>query len=190
MNVRSASLAIASLSMTVLGCASAPDKLLPPREMHHIADDIANCANYESLNPRFRAAFEFLKRPDLASLADGTYTIVKDPAGGKDLAWAILGVSPLKPFGAVQHPEVHARYIDIQAPLSGEETIGLIDMDAAATPGFDAEKDIGFIDAATRPQTLKPGQFAIFFPPHGGHAPCCALDGSKSVRKVVIKVLR
>ena len=179
-----------ALSLLVIGCGCAPEEKQAGNDMHHIIDDIANCAKYESLDPRFKAAFEFLKRPDLASLENGTYSVVKDPAGGKDLVWAMVSDSALKPFGAMQHPEVHSKYIDIQSPISGEETMGLIDMDAAATPGFDAEKDIGFIDAVTRPQTLKPGQFAIFFPPHGGHAPCLSLDGAKSVRKLVIKVLK
>ena len=173
-----------SLCLTsLLGCATG-------EKMNHIVDDVANCAKYESINPHFKAAFEFLKRPDLASLPDGTYSIAKDPAGGKDLAWAIVSDSPLKPVGKVQHPEVHSAYIDIQAPISGEETIGFIDMDAANTPGFSAEKDIGFIDAATDLHVIKPGQFAIFLPPYGGHAPCLSANGATSVRKVVIKVRR
>lgn len=38
--------------------------------------------------------------------------------------------------------------------------------------------------------TARPGEFAVFFPPKGGHAPSCiATGGPDRIRKLVIKVL-
>ena len=38
------------------------------------------------------------------------------------------------------------------------------------------------------PWTIEKGEFAVFFPGEGAHAPCLTVDGSRFVRKVVIKV--
>ena len=35
---------------------------------------------------------------------------------------------------------------------------------------------------------LKPGEFAIFFPEKGAHAPGLSSDGPRKIRKLVIKV--
>lgn len=57
-------------------------------------------------------------------------------------------------------------HADIQAPLSGPETIWVCEL----------------------PLTLRPGEFAVFFPWIDAHMPCCSLDGATSVKKLVIKV--
>ena len=41
---------------------------------------------------------------------------------------------------------------------------------------------------ATKPVALNPGEFAIFFPPDGAHAPGHSSNGERTIRKVVIKV--
>ena len=86
--------------------------------------------------------------------------------------------------------EAHRRFIDIQAPLTGPETIGLAQMDAAAQAlPFDEENDYVLYEGKSEPVTLKPGDFAIFFPPDGAHAPCAhAPGGPEKIKKVVIKV--
>ena len=62
--------------MSLFGCATG-------EKMNHIVDDIANCAKYESLNPHFKAAFEFLRRPDLASLANSLSSFGLSPFSPK-----------------------------------------------------------------------------------------------------------
>ena len=145
---------------------------------------IADSAKYEQLHPRFAKAFEFMRRPDLATLPLGRYEI------DGDNMWAMIQEAKLKPFGEIQHPEVHGTYIDIQAPLSGPETIGLYTMtpDERAQIAFKADKDIGFFDAQTKPATLQPGEFAILVPPYGAHAPCRSMDGERTIKKLVIKI--
>ena len=54
---------------------------------------------------------------------------------------------------------------------------------------FDEEKDVGFVDMDCELKTLRPGDFAVFMPPRGAHAPCLSLDGPRRIRKVVVKVL-
>ena len=44
------------------------------------------------------------------------------------------------------------------------------------------------MDRVTWAYSVRPGEFAMFLPPRGGHTPCLELDGAKTVRKVVVKV--
>ena len=148
----------------------------------HIVAQIADCARYAALNPHFGKAFAFLRSPDLANLKPGRYEI------DGDNCWATIADVSLTPLAGAK-VEAHRKYIDIQAPISGPETIGLFTMDAAhrALP-FDEAHDCVLFDAGTKPVTLTPGEFAIFFPPDGAHAPGHSSDGERMIRKVVIKV--
>lgn len=142
------------------------------------------------LNPRFPKAFEFLRRGDLATMKAGTYVLEKGKAGEKPALYAMVQDADLSPFeGETQHAEAHAKYIDIQMPISGDETYGFYDLDPS-DPAFklDESKDIGFVDVKTKPVTLKPGEFAVFLPPCGAHVPCTSLTGPRKIRKLVIKV--
>ena len=169
------------------GCSSCktcenqvPEDALPT----FITGRIADSAKYESLHPRFAKAFAFMRRPDLAKLKPGRYEI-----DGDDM-WAMIQEAKLQPFGEIQRAEVHGKYIDIQAPIDGAETIGLYEMPQAernALP-FDAEKDFVLFDKKTRPVTFLPGDFGVFVPPYGAHAPGRSMDGATRVRKLVIKV--
>ena len=163
---------------TDTGCAD--EGKAKPRPF--VWDKIAECERYRALNPRFRQAFAFMKRPDLATLAVGRYEIEKDNC------WAMIQECELTPFGDVQTTEIHGEFIDIQAPLDGPETYGLLDTKGELFQPFDAEKDYGLADRKTTPLTLQPGEFAIFFPGCGAHAPCKTLGTAEKRRKLVIKV--
>ncbi|QKG80292.1 YhcH/YjgK/YiaL family protein [Tenuifilum thalassicum] len=83
--------------------------------------------------------------------------------------------------------ESHDRYIDIQICLQGEETFGWADRQTCSSivKPYNQEKDITFYnDEPSTYFTLKPNQFAIFFP-NDCHAP---LIGSGLIKKVVFKV--
>jgi len=148
----------------------------------HVIGKIAEADKYVGLHPRFAKAFAFLKRPDLARLAVGRYEIDGDDC------WATVSESPLHPFEGAKL-EAHRKYIDIQAPLIGNETYGLALMDARALAlPFDVEKDYVLFEGESKPVTLHPGQFILFFPPLDAHAPCCSPDGEPTVKKVIIKV--
>ena len=53
---------------------------------------------------------------------------------------------------------------------------------------FGEAHDCVLFNAETKPVELNPGEFAIFFPPDGAHAPGHSSDGERTIRKVVIKV--
>ncbi len=157
----------------------------------HVIGKISESEKYEYLHPRFVKAFDFLKRKDLAELPLGDYVL--EPGldwGGRAAVRAMVQEVDLKPFaGETQRAEAHGQYIDIQMPISGEETFGLVTLDPK-TPAFkfDQRNDIGFLDLKTEPVTVKPGEFAIFFPPCGAHAPCLSANGPRKIKKVVIKI--
>ena len=149
----------------------------------HIIGKIADCEQYHALNAHFEKAFAFLKRPDLSDLPPGRYDI--DGANG----WANVQEVELKPLSE-RKLEAHRRFIDIQAPITGPEAIGLAEMDEAARAlPFDVENDYVLYAGKSTPVTLRPGEFAILFPPACAHAPCCiAPGGPDRIKKVVVKV--
>jgi len=147
-----------------------------------VVGSVADSVRYENLHPRFAKAFAFLHRADLKTLPVGRYEIEKDNC------WAMVQEVELTPFGEIQRPEVHRDFIDIQAPLDGPETYGLADTKGRLYQPFDAQKDVGLADCKTEPLTLRPGEFVIFFPVVGGHAPCKTLGPRMMRKKLVIKI--
>lgn len=145
-----------------------------------IIDRLENLGKYVAMNPLFADVVEFLKGHDLNAMETGKYPI-KD----KDL---FLNLTVAK--GRAREDatlETHIEMIDIQIPLSCEETFGYTPQ--ADLPGFEynAEKDItkyGDMMAQTY-VTLRPGQMAIFFP-QDGHAPCIANE--PEIKKAIFKV--
>lgn len=171
----------AVVAVVVAGCCLPSPEQRPP----HIVAKISDAVKYERLNPRFGKAFKFLCRSDLADLKPGRYEI-----DGEN-CWAMIQDANLTPYekGEIK-VEAHRKYIDIQSPITGPETFGLFLMDDAhRTLPFNEVKDIVFFNAVTRPMTLNPGEFAIFFPPDGAHAPGHCIGGGRGIRKLVIKVL-
>lgn len=145
-----------------------------------IIDSIEKISNYESLNPFFAKAIEFIKSLDMKNLELGKIEI-----DGKNI-FAIISESNLKTPEQARL-EVHNQYLDIQIPVSKAEGFGWIErasLQKEAAP-FDTTKDIQFFeDKPTVKFDLMPGNFVIFFP-QDGHAPCI---GEGSVIKIVIKV--
>ncbi len=88
-------------------------------------------------------------------------------------------------------PEFHARYLDIQYLLEGEEDIGFTpaNPDAVRTSNHLAEHDIAFVARQDKESRviLTPGMYAIFFPGEL-HRPCRASRLPMQIKKVVIKI--
>ena len=148
----------------------------------HIRGKISESTKYEGRHPLFIKAFEFLRRSDLADLKCGRYEI-----DGTN-CWAMVQEVSLKPFTDANQYEVHRAFIDIQAPITGSETIGVTKPEPRVFDGFNSEKDYALFKAKGEPWTLKPGEFAAFFPEKGAHAPGLCFDGQLKIRKVVVKV--
>lgn len=173
---------IGLLSVAVGASVLGPSVDVPLDRPPFVVDRIENCAKYEKLHPLFEKAFSFLRRSDLAELPVGRYEIEEGNC------WAIIQECRLKPFGDIQRLEVHKSFIDIQAPIDGPETYGLADTKGNLYQPFDEGKDVGFADVKTLPVTVRPGEFAIFFPVDGAHAPGKTTDLTTMRKKIVIKV--
>ena len=130
------------------------------------------------------AALDYLRRTDFSQLDTGRY-----PIDGENIF--ALVQDPVTQNWEAGLPEFHARYIDIQCLLEGEEGIGYSPPNANLINVSDhlAERDIAFVaqqDNESR-LLLTPGMFAIFFPGEL-HRPCRALNTPIRIRKVVIKI--
>ena len=144
-----------------------------------VMDTIARGAVYEALHPAFPRAFQYLSGQDLAALPDGRYEL-----DGDRLFVLVMTVDGRGREDA--KPEVHRRYIDIQAVIRGEDVMGWRPLCGCTQPlGFDNAKDVGFFgDAPASWITVHEGSFALFYP-EDVHAP---LAGMGTVKKAVVKV--
>ena len=147
----------------------------------YVIDTIRNLGKYADISANFAKAIAFLQGHDLAALPPGRHEV------DGDNAWVNAAEAELTPLDA-KKPEVHRAYFDIQIPLDGEETYGLAKFDPSAPGSFDEAKDIGFYDQPVEAVTVKPGEFAIFWPNACAHAPGCSLSGPRKIRKLVAKV--
>ena len=145
-----------------------------------IIDTIENLGKYVALNPLFADVVEFLKNNDLQTVEEGQH-FIKD----KDLFVNIQVAKGKTQDAAVL--ETHIEMIDIQIPITCEETFGYTPLCDLPDFEYNAEKDItkyGDTKAQTY-VTVKPGQFVIFFP-QDGHAPC--IINQPEIKKAIFKV--
>jgi YhcH/YjgK/YiaL family protein len=145
-----------------------------------IIDTIDNLGKYVALNPLFADVVDFLKCHDLNTMEAGKYPIKE-----KDLFLNLQMAKGRSQETAVL--ETHVEMIDIQIPISGDETFGYTPLSDLPSFDYNAEKDItkyGDTKAQTY-VTVKPGQFAIFFP-QDGHAPC--ITNVPEIKKAIFKI--
>jgi YhcH/YjgK/YiaL family protein len=144
-----------------------------------VIDTIDKLSFYVGLNPLFQDIVDFLKTNDLNKLEEGKHFIKE-----KDL-FVNIQVAKGKTKEEAKL-ETHRRMIDIQIPLSGEETFGFTPLCNLPELEYNEEKDIIKYDGpADTYVTCKPGEMAIFFP-QDGHAPC--ISNEPSIRKAIFKV--
>ena len=145
-----------------------------------ILDSLENSKQYYSLHPLFEKAFDFIRRTDFTQLEEGKIE-TDDPR----LYFSIARFRGKDPQDAAL--ETHQRFIDIQAPLIGVESIGWKagnELTVISKP-YDEKKDIMFFhDFPSTYSKLYPGHFAIYFP-EDGHAPGI---GQGDIRKVIAKI--
>lgn len=145
-----------------------------------IIDTLENLEKYVSLNPFFKEVVDFLKLNDLKSLNAGKH-FIKDKdvfvniqdAKGKTVEEAVI--------------EYHRMYIDIQVPLTANETFGYIPTCELPAVEFNEEKDIAKVPGVKGQSyvTCTPSMFAMFFP-QDGHAPC--ICETAELKKAIFKV--
>lgn len=145
-----------------------------------ILDSLENSARYESLNPRFKAAFDFVKNTDFSKMEPG-----KTYLDGKNLFVNFSETKGKTPEEAKM--ETHRQYIDIQIPFTSVERMGYKPAKDLEKPidGYNADKDITkYEDQGDSYVDVQVGQFAIFFP-EDGHQPGIA---NGTFRKIIVKV--
>ncbi len=131
-------------------------------------------------NPYYAKAIEYIKTTDLNALENGKHEI-----DGKNLYVNIQERDLKTPQQA--RLEVHDKYIDIQIPLSGPESFGVIPRSECKEPDgeMNLEKDILFYkDPVTKIITAQAGEI-VTFAPDMAHAP---LIGEGHIRKAIFKV--
>ena len=146
---------------------------------------LADSKKYEALHPRFGKVFEFLRSHDLAKLPLGRHEI-----DGNDV-YVNVSDAKLKTWDPDARLEVHRKYFDIHVPIGGEEVNGFIyDEDCAKVPDFNVADDYAlFRNSKMSKVSVKKGEFVIFYPNCGAHAPNKTEGAPRIQRKIVAKIL-
>lgn len=149
-----------------------------------IFDNIKNCEMYYGVNPKFKKAFEFIKKAVEENVEVGKYEIE-----GKDIYASVQNYdSKLKENSSF---EGHNNYIDIQYIIDGREIMGVMEIaHAEVRDEYNPDKDVTFYkDSETASCCVAgKGDFCIFYP-HDIHRPGMAFNNIPSnVRKIVVKV--
>lgn len=135
-------------------------------------------------SPAMERALSYLRETDFSKMKDGRYEI------DGDRIYATVQRYKTKPEHECR-PESHRRYADVQFVAEGQEIIGWCAFTPAlkVAESYNEEKDITFYEKL-EPESdfvLAEGSFAILTP-KDIHRPCCAIEESLPVLKVVVKV--
>lgn len=151
-----------------------------------IIDSLEVFDRYVGLNPLFPVVADYLRHTDLNTLPVG-----KTQIQGDDI-FINIQEAPVKAKNEARF-ETHRRMIDIQIPFTANEEHGWTPATQLPLAEYDEQTDMTLHDPATPATptdiastyfTLRPGQFAIYFPTDG-HAPAITATG---LRKAIIKV--
>ena len=148
-----------------------------------IVDKNENITMYAGLSRGIVKALELLRDGHLAQKADGRYEV-----DGKDLFYLVSSYTS-KPFDECKF-ETHEKYIDVQALLAGQESMGYAPVaDLTLQTPYDSSKDIALYGNPGNYTKIAftAGMFCVFYP-HDGHMPGGRLNGPSNVHKVIIKV--
>lgn len=145
-----------------------------------ILDSLQNSVHYESVNPYFKQAFDFIKSTDWSKQELGKIYL-----DGENCYINFMETDGKTPETA--QFESHTAYLDIQVPITATEQIGFIPTCELKLPGapYSPEKDvIMYNDKGGALITVKPMHFTVFWP-WDGHQPCI---GEGKWRKLVVKI--
>lgn len=146
---------------------------------------VGNIHNLQSWLPQELAqAINYVKQ----HVTDATPTGKHDIDGSR--LFYLVSDDMTQPFDE-RRAEYHARYLDIQIVLKGQEGMTFSTL-PNGTPDTDwlADKDIAFLPAGEQEKTvvLSEGDFVVFYPGEV-HKPLCVVGEAAPVRKVVVKLL-
>lgn len=146
---------------------------------------VGNIHHLQSWLPEeLRQAIEYIKANVTETTEKGKHEI-----DGSRLFY-LISEDMTEPFEK-RRAEYHARYLDIQIVLKGQEGMTFSVL-PAGKPDTDwlADKDIAFLAEGEQEKTLilNEGDFVVFYPQEV-HKPLCAVGAPASVRKAVVKLL-
>lgn len=148
-----------------------------------LATTLDHATDHDYLIARFRKAYEFLARTDVADLPLGRVDIDGDEVFANVQEYDTVPASE-------KQMEAHRRYYDVQFVATGEEVMEYAPLAGLeeAQP-FDEDADFGLYVAPARPSSvvLRAGDVAVLAP-EDAHKPGCALGEPQHVRKIVVKV--
>jgi len=138
---------------------------------------------YDFSAKKFKIAFEFLKRKDLATLPDGWIDLEEGVRA------SIQSYTSFK--WEENRFETHEKFFDVQYVVSGMEYVGVCDrqeLGSVAVP-YDVVNDVEFYDEPANygKVFLNAGDFVVLAP-EDAHKPRCAVGKQIPIKKVVIKV--
>lgn len=145
-----------------------------------IIDTLENLEKYVAAVPQLQMVADYIKSVDLRKLENGKHLVQ-----GEDI---FVNVQTLKGKKRGEAPfEYHHQMIDVQIPLSGEESYGYKPVCDLPDAEFDDANDCALIHNvdATCFVTCRPGMFVIFFP-RDGHAP--GITDADELHKLIFKV--
>jgi YhcH/YjgK/YiaL family protein len=146
-----------------------------------IIDTLKNAPKYFSLNPNFKAAFDFIAQNDIANLPDGMTTL------SPNLRVIVNTGQGNEAKDALEFFECHDLHIDIQVCVRGLETFAWKPREKASQPNgeYNIEKDVRFwLDQPDTFFQLTNNQFAILYP-EDCHA---SMMGVGEIKKLIFKV--
>ena len=148
-----------------------------------LVTSLEHAEGHDYLSERFRAAYAFLNRSDLAELPLGRVDIDGDDVFANVQEYETVPASE-------KQMEAHRRYYDVQYVVEGEELMEYAPLAGLeeAQP-FDEQSDFGLYVGPARPSgiVLRAGDTAVLAP-EDAHKPGCAADEPGRVRKIVVKV--
>ncbi len=144
-----------------------------------ILSNIKYAEKYYSVNPNFKAAFDFLKVLD----NDFTGSFI-----GEGFSVNVFMPDITEKSNDDIILEAHRDYLDIQYCIEGAETFGYANTETLTNiTEYDTEKDIIFLKGDFTPVTINKGEFYIVFP-EDAHAPAMASKGTVPLKRAVVKI--
>lgn len=144
---------------------------------------------YKLNGQEWRAALDFLKRKDLASLEPGKYQIT--PRGTYANVQPLSALKDHKTIKKGGRFENHHKYVDIQYVVEGRELILMTGVDSVSKrlTDFNPDKDVEFFESkAYTPVVMCDTTFVIAFPGQPHLPSVCPDKNPAESKKIVIKI--
>ncbi len=144
-----------------------------------VLDKIENHSLYTGLSEHIAQAFTYITNTDLKNTPEGKYEI-------NDRIFAIVQEYKTKNSTECKI-ENHAKHIDVQYMISGEEMMGITTHRNQTVEVKNEEGDYTFYQAEVNPVLVEEGMFTIFFP-DDIHQLGVMSKTVQKVKKVVVKI--